>query len=113
MTSYRSAAVLPVSPHVSVTDMKSVVLIVSYFLLFQVNGFRYVNFTGSTDVPVDVDLTGVLHRVDRRFLSVTLGASLASKEKFMYLLRSDSRSCLPVLPDLLFPFHSIPLVSAR
>lgn len=33
------------------------------------------------------DLSAVLHRVDPRFLSVTIDASLAAEEKFMSLLR--------------------------
>lgn len=33
------------------------------------------------------DLSAVLHRVDPRFLSVTIDASLAADEKFMSLLR--------------------------
>lgn len=33
------------------------------------------------------DLSAVIRRVEPRFLSVTIDASLASEEKFMYLLR--------------------------
>lgn len=33
------------------------------------------------------DLSAVIRRVDPRFLSVTIDASLAADEKFMYLLR--------------------------
>uniref|UniRef100_A0A3P8UGV3 Heparanase n=1 Tax=Cynoglossus semilaevis TaxID=244447 RepID=A0A3P8UGV3_CYNSE len=38
---------------------------------------------------VDMDLSAVIHRVEPRFLSVTIDASLASEEKFMSLLRSS------------------------
>ncbi|KAG7217776.1 hypothetical protein INR49_010128 [Caranx melampygus] len=44
--------------------------------------------SGALDVAVDVDLSAVTHRVDPRFLSVTIDASLATEEKFMYLLGS-------------------------
>ncbi|XP_059213672.1 heparanase [Centropristis striata] len=37
---------------------------------------------------VELDLSAALHRVDRRFLSVTIDASLAAEEKFMSLLGS-------------------------
>ncbi|KAM3600573.1 uncharacterized protein V6R79_025293 [Siganus canaliculatus] len=40
------------------------------------------------DPAVLLDLSTVLHRVDRRFLSVTIDASLAAEEKFMLLLSS-------------------------
>lgn len=40
----------------------------------------------SADVFVKVDLSRALHRVDPRFLSVTIDASLASEERFMILL---------------------------
>ncbi|KAF5903707.1 helicase POLQ-like, partial [Clarias magur] len=39
-------------------------------------------------VDVDMDLSRVDRRVDERFLSVTLDASLVAEEKFMYLLGS-------------------------
>ncbi|XP_017348334.1 heparanase isoform X1 [Ictalurus punctatus] len=39
-------------------------------------------------VSVDVDLSRVARRVDARFLSVTIDASLMAEEKFMYLLGS-------------------------
>uniref|UniRef100_A0A7N8WRH5 Heparanase n=1 Tax=Mastacembelus armatus TaxID=205130 RepID=A0A7N8WRH5_9TELE len=42
------------------------------------------NFSGA----VDVDLSAPIHRVDPRFLSVTIDASLAADERFMFLLRS-------------------------
>ncbi|GAA6229317.1 heparanase [Lates japonicus] len=45
-------------------------------------------WTGSLDVAVDVDLSAVIRRVDPRFLSVTIDASLAAEEKFLYLLGS-------------------------
>ncbi|KAK2887911.1 heparanase isoform X1 [Channa argus] len=46
------------------------------------------NYFGSLNVSVDADLSAVIRRVDRRFLSVTIDASLASEEKFVELLRS-------------------------
>lgn len=39
------------------------------------------------EAALTADLSAVLRRVDRRFLSVTIDASLAENEKFMYLLR--------------------------
>ncbi|XP_008421366.1 heparanase [Poecilia reticulata] len=41
------------------------------------------------DLDLDMDLSEVLRRVDPRFLSVTIDASLASEERFMLLLRSQ------------------------
>ncbi|XP_030291578.1 heparanase-like isoform X3 [Sparus aurata] len=46
------------------------------------------NCSDGVDAAVLADLSAVIHRVDRRFLSVTIDASLASEEKFMYLLSS-------------------------
>uniref|UniRef100_A0A7N6A7F4 Heparanase n=1 Tax=Anabas testudineus TaxID=64144 RepID=A0A7N6A7F4_ANATE len=50
------------------------------------------NSSGSLDVSVsvsvDVDLSSAIRRVDRRYLSVTVDASLAAEERFMYLLSS-------------------------
>lgn len=37
-------------------------------------------------INVDMDLSRVVRRVDERFLSVTIDASLMAEEKFMYLL---------------------------
>ncbi|XP_072310258.1 heparanase isoform X2 [Eucyclogobius newberryi] len=45
-------------------------------------------FNTSENVAMEVDLSRVRQRVDPRFLSVTIDASLASDEKFMYLLGS-------------------------
>lgn len=39
------------------------------------------------EVALTADVSAVLRRLDPRFLSVTLDASLAADEKFMYLLR--------------------------
>lgn len=39
------------------------------------------------EAALTADLSAVLRRVDPRFLSVTIDASLAADEKFMYLLR--------------------------
>ncbi|XP_056260440.1 heparanase isoform X2 [Seriola aureovittata] len=55
-----------------------------------IRGDRDFNGTlsGAPDVVADVDLSAVIRLVDPRFLSVTIDASLASEEKFMYLLGS-------------------------
>lgn len=45
------------------------------------------NSTDVLDAVVFSDLSAVIRRVDPRFLSVTVDASLAADEKFMYLLR--------------------------
>ncbi|KAM6902338.1 heparanase [Xenentodon cancila] len=76
--------------------MKSVLLMV--LALFS-NWTRGSPFNGSSpglvDVDqvrvlvVDVDVSTVLHRVDPRYLSVTIDASLAAEETFMLLLRSE------------------------
>ncbi|MCJ8740897.1 hypothetical protein PDJAM_G00064450 [Pangasius djambal] len=42
----------------------------------------------SVNVDMDMDLSHVARRVDERFLSVTIDASLMAEEKFMYLLGS-------------------------
>ncbi|XP_023258388.1 heparanase-like, partial [Seriola lalandi dorsalis] len=59
-----------------------------------IRGDRDFNGTlsGAPDVVADVDLSAVIRRVDPRFLSVTIDASLASEEKFMYLLGSPEKS---------------------
>lgn len=44
------------------------------------------NSTGVVDAAMFVDLSAAIRRVDGRFLSVTIDASLATDEKFMYLL---------------------------
>lgn len=44
------------------------------------------NSTRVADAAVSVDLSAASGRVDQRFLSVTIDASLASDEMFMYLL---------------------------
>uniref|UniRef100_A0A3Q3WCS8 Heparanase n=1 Tax=Mola mola TaxID=94237 RepID=A0A3Q3WCS8_MOLML len=57
---------------------------------------RFVSFSaaypgpgrGGNSLTVLVDLSAASRRVDRRFLSVTIDASLAADEKFMYLLGS-------------------------
>ncbi|XP_075885928.1 heparanase [Nelusetta ayraudi] len=46
------------------------------------------NSTRVADAAVSVDLSAASGRVDQRFLSVTIDASLASDEMFMYLLGS-------------------------
>ncbi|XP_029024210.1 heparanase [Betta splendens] len=49
---------------------------------------RIRNCSGSPDVSVDLDLSEPVRRVEPRFLSVTVDASLAQEEAFMYLLSS-------------------------
>nr|XP_029138717.1 heparanase-like [Labrus bergylta] len=49
---------------------------------------RDQNSSHVTDVDLVVDVSSAVRRVDLRFLSVTIDASLASEEKFMYLLGS-------------------------
>lgn len=39
------------------------------------------------EAALTADLSAVLRRLDPRFLSVTIDASLAEDEKFLYLLR--------------------------
>ncbi|KAM9820317.1 heparanase [Neosynchiropus ocellatus] len=74
-----------VSESVSVVSvMKSVLLVLSQI---------WVALCGPGNSSVHtvaphMDLARVLRRVDRRFLSVTIDASLAEEEKFMYLLSS-------------------------
>ncbi|XP_041815939.1 heparanase [Chelmon rostratus] len=46
------------------------------------------NRSDASDSVAIADLSAVIRRVERRFLSVTIDASLASEEKFMYLLSS-------------------------
>ncbi|XP_029371479.1 heparanase isoform X2 [Echeneis naucrates] len=55
-----------------------------------IRGVRDSNGTRSEslDMTVDLDLTTMIRRVDPRFLSVTIDASLAEEEKFMKLLSS-------------------------
>lgn len=50
--------------------------------------------SSSADVRMTVDVSSVLRRVDPRFLSVTIDASLASEEKFMNLLSSQKLRAL-------------------
>lgn len=79
---------------VSAADMKCVSVSVSvllWVLWSQTHGvhikLQNQNCSDGVDAAVLADLSAVIHRVDRRFLSVTIDASLASEEKFMYLLR--------------------------
>lgn len=48
---------------------------------------REQNSSQVLEAALSADLSAVLRRVDPRFLSVTIDASLAANEKFMYLLR--------------------------
>ncbi|KAM7392397.1 hypothetical protein PAMA_007489 [Pampus argenteus] len=81
--------------------MKSLLLLLLLLLLFIISllsgltGGFHTNFTG-TSVPavsdicvhVSADVSALIRRVDPRFLSVTIDASLAAEEKFMFLLHS-------------------------
>ncbi|XP_044189075.1 heparanase [Thunnus albacares] len=71
--------------------MKSVLLLISS-LLFRVTGGFLINSTGVSppgeSVNVSLDVSRIIRRVDPRFLSVTVDASLATDEKFMFLLSS-------------------------
>ncbi|XP_035996428.1 heparanase isoform X1 [Fundulus heteroclitus] len=73
--------------------MDSVLLLLLALFSYRTGGNRL--FRGSSpvgldlDLEVDADLSAVFRRVDPRFLSVTIDASLASNEKFMLLLRSQ------------------------
>ncbi|XP_071328203.1 heparanase isoform X2 [Trachinotus anak] len=76
-------------------DMRRVVLLVLWVLAPRTDGVLLrgdpdLNGTlsGALDVAVDVDLSAAIRRVDRRFLSVTIDASLGTEERFMYLLGS-------------------------
>lgn len=81
--------------------MKFVLLLVRVLVLVLLShptlGYRYFNGScpGVPDldlvVVLDVDASAVFHRVDPRFLSVTIDASLAAEERFMLLLRYRSR----------------------
>lgn len=68
----------------------SALVVLLSLLCYQAKGVHIRNLNqNSSDVPdraVFVDLSAVIRRVDERFLSVTIDASLATDEKFMYLL---------------------------
>ncbi|KAM6976093.1 heparanase isoform 1-T1 [Tautogolabrus adspersus] len=71
--------------------MKSVpVLLLLLLLSVRTEGVqtRDQNSSHVLDVDLVVDVSSAVRRVDLRFLSVTIDASLASEEKFMYLLGS-------------------------
>lgn len=59
--------------------MKPVAVLVLCVLSCQTDGVHITD--------PDRNSSAVIRRVDLRFLSVTIDASLASEEKFMYLLR--------------------------
>ncbi|XP_075938936.1 heparanase [Anarhichas minor] len=52
------------------------------------SGVQLIGDPDRNSSAVELDLSAVIHRVDRRFLSVTIDASLSSEEKFMSLLSS-------------------------
>uniref|UniRef100_A0A1A8FBB9 Heparanase n=2 Tax=Nothobranchius korthausae TaxID=1143690 RepID=A0A1A8FBB9_9TELE len=81
--------------------MNSVPLLLLSFFCFGTEGSRfrgqsYLNGSSAGGLDQDpdlvlvleLDLSAVFRRVDHRFLSVTIDASLASEERFMLLLRS-------------------------
>ncbi|XP_041666145.1 heparanase [Cheilinus undulatus] len=80
--------------------MKSPVLLLLLLLSHRAEGVQTRDRTNSSHVPepdrhqnssdldLVLDVSSVLRRVDPRFLSVTIDASLASEEKFMFLLGS-------------------------
>lgn len=72
--------------------MRAVLLLI--FFSVGADGFRVRggpgHFRGGSagvDLVLDPDLSAVFRRVDPRFLSVTIDASLASEERFLLLLR--------------------------
>lgn len=72
-------------------DMERVVLLVLCLLCYQTHGLHLrgdpvLSPNSSHLLDADVDLYAPVRRVDPRFLSVTVDASLASEERFMYLL---------------------------
>ncbi|XP_024154685.1 heparanase [Oryzias melastigma] len=75
--------------------MKALLLLLSV-LSSRTRGSHLVAERGSPDEPdrvpvreLRLDLSAALHRLDPRFLSVTIDASLAAEERFMLLLRSQ------------------------
>ncbi|MEQ2315418.1 hypothetical protein AMECASPLE_022110 [Ameca splendens] len=71
--------------------MHSVLLLLLVFFSFWTGGDRLFNGRSPVglDLDLNLDLSAVFRRVDPRFLSVTIDASLASEERFMLLLRSQ------------------------
>ncbi|XP_047229642.1 heparanase [Girardinichthys multiradiatus] len=71
--------------------MYSVLLLLLVFFSFWTGGDRLFNGRSPVglDLDLNLDLSAVFSRVDPRFLSVTIDASLASEERFMLLLRSQ------------------------
>ncbi|KAK7895321.1 hypothetical protein WMY93_020646 [Mugilogobius chulae] len=72
--------------------MKAITLIVCAFVLCAAEELDIKQrhfFTKSENVALKVNLSRELQRVDPRFLSLTIDASLASEEKFMNLLGSS------------------------
>lgn len=70
--------------------MKRPALLLLCFLCCQTDTFHTrgdADSSGNSSCLLDVDLSAAIRRVDRRYLSVTIDASLAQEEKFMYLLR--------------------------
>ncbi|XP_041825224.1 heparanase [Melanotaenia boesemani] len=85
--------------------MNLVPLLVLAFCLYRTDGDqnrtdRYFNRSSPVLLDLDLDLSAVFRRVDPRFLSVTIDASLAAEERFMLLLRSQK---IQVLTKALSP----------
>ncbi|XP_069557112.1 heparanase isoform X2 [Brachyistius frenatus] len=78
--------------------MKLVLLLLLTVLSHRSDGFQikldYCSNGSSPDLHLHLGLSAVFRRVDPRFLSVTVDASLASKEKFMSLLSSPKMRTL-------------------
>ncbi|XP_038162866.1 heparanase [Cyprinodon tularosa] len=71
--------------------MYSTLFFLLTFFSYRTGGNRPFNGRGpfGLGLDLDLDLSTVVRRVDPRFLSVTIDASLASQERFMLLLRSQ------------------------
>ncbi|KAM9338732.1 heparanase [Symphorus nematophorus] len=59
-----------------------------FLCLQRTDGVQLADLNLTSPAVVSVDVSAVLRRVEKRFLSVTIDASLAEEEKFMFLLSS-------------------------
>ncbi|CAN9504612.1 unnamed protein product [Ophioblennius macclurei] len=80
---------------ITLSDMKFVLVLLIALFSSWVDGYPEPgtgtwtrSSPGDSDVYLEMDLSTVRHRVDERFLSVTIDACLAQKEHFMGLLSS-------------------------
>lgn len=88
---HRRAPLLTVHTAGSVSqngDMYSVLWLLLTFFSYRSGADRLLDGS-SSDLQLELELSAVFRRVDPRFLSVTIDASLASEERFMLLLRSQ------------------------